>query len=123
LSVSEPVSSAPDVATNTAATDADVPSLAELLARASDGGDAAFVGGSRRALPTLDVRMCEESDGPHGAGHLRITFAPDGSVVRVVVDAGPFVGTRVGACVADRYRSLRVPRGTGGTVGKSFVIN
>ena len=57
-------------------------------------------------------------------GHATITFRPDGGVSSVVVDAGPFVGTPVGACIEQRFREIRIRPYDGGPVkvGKSFRL-
>jgi predicted Zn finger-like uncharacterized protein len=75
-----------------------------------------------RAL-AIDVGACKRADGPTGAGHVRVTFQPSGSVSAVDL-APPFSGTTVGACVAQRYRAATVPAFSGGvlTVGKGFTI-
>ena len=55
---------------------------------------------------------------------MTLTFAADGSVQRANVDQPPFAGTSVGACVAEKYRVIRIPAFEGAPVlvGKSFVI-
>ncbi len=76
-------------------------------------------------LPHVDVQMCKESGGPTGAGHARLTFANDGTVTDVKLDAGPFGGTSVGACIEARFRTVKVAPFSGKPVqtGKSFVVN
>jgi hypothetical protein len=76
-------------------------------------------------LGNVNVQSCKTSDGPTGSGHVKLTYAPDGRVVSVIVDAGPFSGTRVGACIASRFREARIPSFSGEpvTVGRSFTIN
>jgi hypothetical protein len=78
--------------------------------------------GATRAL-SVDLAGCRRADGPTGAGHLKVTFHPSGSVSAVEVEA-PYAGTATGACVAQRVRGVSVPAFSGGplTVGKSFVI-
>jgi hypothetical protein len=77
------------------------------------------------ALGNVNVQSCKTSDGPTGSGHVRVTFSPDGRVISAVVDSGPFPGTRVGECLASRFRGVRMPAFSGDliTVGKSFTIN
>jgi predicted Zn finger-like uncharacterized protein len=82
-------------------------------------------GAAAGALGAVNVASCKKGDGPTGAGHVSVTFAPDGSVATAVVDQPPFAGTAVGGCVAGKFRGARVPPFAGGSVkvGKSFVIN
>ncbi len=71
----------------------------------------------------VNVASCKRADGPTGSGHVKVTFQPSGYVSAVDVE-GPYSGTAVGACVAQRYRSATVPAFSGGSlsVGKSFSI-
>lgn len=88
------------------------------------GGTAPFdKGAALAALGGVNVASCKKDAG--GSGHVKIIFAPSGSVSSATVDDGPFVGTPVGGCVAGKYRGARVPPFAGSpvTVGKSFSIN
>lgn len=71
----------------------------------------------------ISVESCKRPDGPTGPGHVRVTFQPSGAVSAVEVDA-PYSGTAVGACVAQRYRSVSMPAFSGNaiTAGKTFAI-
>lgn len=71
----------------------------------------------------ISVSSCKRTDGPTGAGHVKVTFQPSGSVSAVEVEA-PYAGTATGACIAQRYRGATVPAFTGGplAVGKTFAI-
>jgi hypothetical protein len=71
----------------------------------------------------INVSSCKRADGPTGAGHVKVTFQPSGSVSAVDVEA-PYAGTATGACVAQRYRAASVPAFAGGplSVGKTFAI-
>lgn len=82
-------------------------------------------GAAAAALGSVNVQACKKGDGPTGAGHVTVTFGPDGSVQTAVVDSGPYPGTAVGGCVAGKYRGARVPAFGGAPVrvGKSFTIN
>jgi len=77
------------------------------------------------ALGTAQIESCKRPEGPTGSGHIKVTFANDGSVSAVVLDAGPFNGTLAGTCIENRFRLARVPTFSGPpvTVGKSFTIN
>jgi hypothetical protein len=77
------------------------------------------------ALGTAQIESCKRPEGPTGSGHIKVTFANDGSVSAVVLDAGPFNGTLAGQCIENRFSLARVPPFTGPpvTVGKSFTIN
>jgi hypothetical protein len=81
-------------------------------------------GAAAAALGSISVGGCKKSDGPTGSGHIKITFAPSGSVQSAVVDQPPFAGTAVGGCVAGKFRSAHIPAFAGGPVpvGKSFVV-
>jgi hypothetical protein len=60
-----------------------------------------------------------------GWGHAKITIAPSGQVTTVTLDyPGNYHGTPAGACIEERFRSVRVAPFTGvaRVVGKSFVI-
>jgi len=82
-------------------------------------------GAAAAALGGVNVQSCKKPDGPTGTGHVKVTFAPDGSVSSAVVDGGPFPGTPVGGCIAGKFRGARVPAFAGAPVGvgKSFTIN
>lgn len=93
---------------------------------AGGGGGAPFDrGAAASALGAVSVQSCKKPDGPTGVGHVRVTFAPDGSASAVTLDLGPFAGTAVGTCIEGKFRNARVPAfaGTPANVGKSFTIN
>ncbi len=71
------------------------------------------------------VGSCKKADGPTGAGHVTVTFAPNGSVKAAVADSAPYQGTPVGGCVAGKFRGAHIPpfSGSDQAVGKSFSIN
>ena len=82
-------------------------------------------GAASGAIGAVNVQSCAKPGGPTGAGHVKITFAPNGSVSAAVIDSGPFNGTPVGGCIVGKFRGPHVPAFGGGpiTVGKSFTIN
>ncbi|HEY8076929.1 MAG TPA: hypothetical protein VIF62_22535, partial [Labilithrix sp.] len=82
-------------------------------------------GAAAGSLGSINVQSCKKGDGPTGSGHVKVTFAPNGSVSAAVVDGGPFPGTPVGGCIAGKFRGAHVPAFAGGavTVGKSFAVN
>lgn len=95
-------------------------------ANAGGGSTAPFDRGAAAAsLGAINVQSCKKPDGPTGTGHVKVTFAPNGSVSSAVVDGGPFPGTPVGGCIAGKFRSAHVPAFSGAPVGvgKSFTIN
>jgi len=61
--------------------------------------------------------------GVTGPGTATVTFAPDGSVSNVVLDA-PFAETREGACVADQFKRAKVNGFDGGpqTIRHAFEV-
>jgi hypothetical protein len=81
-------------------------------------------GAAAAALGAVSVSGCKKSDGPTGSGHIRVTFAPSGSVQSAVVDQPPFAGTPVGGCVMGKFRSAHIPAFAGApvSVGKSFIV-
>ena len=82
-------------------------------------------GAASGAIGAVNVQSCAKPGGPTGSGHVKITFAPNGSVSTAVIDSGPFNGTPVGGCIVGKFRGPHVPPFGGGaiTVGKSFTIN
>jgi predicted Zn finger-like uncharacterized protein len=68
---------------------------------------------------------CKKANGPTGTGRVVVLFAPSGGTQSATVSGPPFEGTPTGACVAARFRSVRVPAFSGSpfSVSKSFSIN
>ena len=81
-------------------------------------------GAATAALFAVDLHPCALPSGLRGAGHAKVTFAPDGSVPTVTISDGAFVGTPTGACIAERYRTVKAPAFCPGDVwiGKQFAI-
>jgi hypothetical protein len=79
---------------------------------------------SRLGSTADGAQSCKRGD-ISGTGHVVVTFSPTGSVQSAVVDGPPFEGTPAGACVASRFRAVRVPAFSGSPfkVRKSFTIN
>ncbi len=93
----------------------------------ASGGTAPFDrGAAAAALGTIasSLGSCKKGDNPSGPGHVKITFAPNGTVKAVDVDQPPYAGTSVGGCVAGKFRSAHVPAFAGSaiSVGKSFNL-
>lgn len=87
-------------------------------------GDNAFNRGAAvGALGSVDLKVCSSATGPSGAGHIVVTFVPDGSVSDTRLDKGP-IGTPRGDCVLKQFRTAHVPSfdGTPVTVGKAFTL-
>ncbi len=82
-------------------------------------------GAAAAALGAVNVQSCKKPDGPTGSGHVKVTFGPSGAVSSATADAPPFAGTPVGGCVAAKFRGVKIPAFSGGSVsvGKSFTIN
>jgi predicted Zn finger-like uncharacterized protein len=113
--------------------------LASEMAKAGGGGGAAAPAGGNESAAPFDrgaagaamsgaaaaAQSCKKPDGPTGGGHVKVTFAPNGSVSSAVADAPPFAGTAVGGCVAAKFRAIHIPAFAGSAqgVGKSFTIN
>jgi|SRR5580704_1526323 predicted Zn finger-like uncharacterized protein len=68
---------------------------------------------------------CKKANGPTGTGRVVVLFAPSGATQSATVSGPPFEGTPTGACVAARFRAVRVPAFSGSpfSVSKSFNIN
>jgi len=68
---------------------------------------------------------CKKPNGPTGTGRVVVLFAPSGGTQSASVSGPPFEGTPTGACVAARFRGVRVPAFSGSpfSVSKSFTIN
>jgi predicted Zn finger-like uncharacterized protein len=77
-------------------------------------------GAAHRALAGVNLSSCNAT----GAGHVKVTFEPDGSASAADVDDGAFVGTPTAACIARSYRATKVPAFSGPalTVGKTFSM-
>jgi hypothetical protein len=60
------------------------------------------------AAAAASAGSCSSDAGPHGHGHVMVTFDPNGKAVRVVVEP-PFEGTGVGSCIEGHFRSVRLP--------------
>ena len=67
--------------------------------------------------------ICQKASGVTGPGTASVTFAPDGSVSAVAVDA-PYAGTKEGDCAAAQFRRAKVNAFTGSpqTVRHSFEV-
>jgi predicted Zn finger-like uncharacterized protein len=80
---------------------------------------------TRLSAAASGASACKKSGGPTGTGHVVIVFAPSGSPQSVSVTGAPFSGTPTAACVAARFRAVRVPSfgGSPFSVSKSFSIN
>jgi hypothetical protein len=68
---------------------------------------------------------CKRPSGPMGTGRIVVVFAPSGAAQSASVSGQPFEGTPTGACVASRFRAVRVPAFSGSpfSVSKSFTVN
>jgi predicted Zn finger-like uncharacterized protein len=68
---------------------------------------------------------CKRANGPTGTGRVVVLFGPSGGTQSATVSGPPFEGTPTGACVAARFRAVRVPAFSGSpfSVSKSFTIN
>jgi predicted Zn finger-like uncharacterized protein len=92
------------------------------------GGTAPFDRGAAGAAMSAaagQAQSCKKPDGPTGGGHIKVTFAPNGSVSSAVADTPPYQGTPVGGCVAAKFRAIHIAPFAGDAqgAGKSFTIN
>ncbi len=95
---------------------------------AAAGADQPFNMGeakARLASAAGAAQGCKKPDGPSGSGRVVVMFAPSGAAQSATVSGPPFEGTPTGACVAARFRGVRVPAFSGSpfSVSKSFSIN
>ena len=63
---------------------------------------------ARAALGRLDLAPCRSRGAPHGYGHARVTFAEDGRVARVVIDAPAGLPEDAVACIGARLGEAHV---------------
>ena len=80
---------------------------------------------SRLASAAAAAASCKKPGGPIGTGRVVVLFAPSGVAQSATITGPPFEGTPTGACVAGRFRAVRVPAFSGSpfSVAKSFSIN
>ncbi len=78
---------------------------AQRATRSFDRGCGAKVmaDGRRRA------EACGKAAGVSGKGHVRVVWAPDGSVERVVLDENPFQNPDVERCIVASFEKERMP--------------
>ncbi len=82
---------------------------------------------AQRSLRSMEsiLASCKRPDGPTGAGHVRVTFANDGTAMSSVILGAPYEGTPVGECAASRFKLAHVTKfdGPPGVVDYTFHIN
>ena len=81
--------------------------------------------GAAAALGKIDVNACRNAGGFHGAGHIKVTFEPAGTVSKAEIDTpATAANTSAGACVVKAFMAARVGayEGSPVTVGKSFNV-
>jgi hypothetical protein len=80
---------------------------------------------SRLASAAAAAESCKKPGGPIGTGRVVVVFAPSGVAQSATITGPLFEGTPTGACVAGRFRAVRVPAFSGSpfSVAKSFSIN
>ncbi len=88
-------------------------------------------GAAAGALGAVDISMCRAAAGPSGRGHVKLTFAADGSVSAAKLDTAglsdapvDFSGTPRGDCILERFRAVKVPPFIKApvSVGKSITL-
>jgi serine/threonine-protein kinase len=69
------------------------------------------------------AKLCRRPGAQTGPGKVQVTFDPSGSVTAVEV-MPPYAGTGAGACVAQKFRSVKVPPFSGSptTLQKGFAL-
>lgn len=79
---------------------------------------------ARNALGNTNVAVCKASGAPQGYGHGKVTFAPDGHVVRVVVDSPAGMTADAVSCIGRELGTAVVPPfgGRDMTMGTNWLI-
>jgi hypothetical protein len=88
-----------------------VPDVAAPATPAAVGTAAFDRGGAAAALGGVNLGSCKTAGGPVGAGHVSLTFSPDGSVSSAVVDRPPYAGTPTGTCISNLFRAVHIRLG------------
>jgi hypothetical protein len=76
-------------------------------------------------LSGVDVEQCKDKKTPAGEGHVIVTFRPNGTVSRVVVDSAPYSKLRAGRCIEGEFKKAKIPpfRGSAVRVGRKFQLD
>lgn len=79
---------------------------------------------ARGALWQVNVAHCKAQGVPQGRGHAYVTFAPEGGVTKVTVDAPWDLPPAGSKCIADALAKVTVADfgGNPATIGASWVI-
>jgi hypothetical protein len=79
---------------------------------------------ARNLLAAVSMEACAESGLPAGYGHARVTFAPEGNVSGVFVDAPASLPAAAAACVSQRLSAVVVPAFGGApmTAGTQWLL-
>jgi hypothetical protein len=95
-------------------------------AKGSAGGDDFDLSATKAALASAAARAskCQPKGGPTGAGSVRVTIGPSGSVTSVTMQTAKFQDTSTGNCVQMVFRQAKVPAFSGSekSVNKKFTI-
>lgn len=80
---------------------------------------------ARAALNEIDVTACQETGAPHGFGHAKVVFNPDGRISKVVVDEPSGLSQQAAKCIGDRLGTATVPPFKGGFIamGTTFHVD
>jgi hypothetical protein len=66
------------------------------------------------AVQQVDLSGCRHEGGPTGKGYALVIFAQTGKVSAVRLQAEPYAGTDVGACIVQKLGAVRIqPFGAG----------
>jgi hypothetical protein len=71
---------------------------------------------ARQALEGIDLGACRASGAPRGYGHARVTFGPDGAVLRVSIDSPAGLSGSAVECIGGSLGTASVPPFDGGAV-------
>lgn len=79
---------------------------------------------ARTALAGVDLSSCRAAGAPRGYGHAKVTFNPDGSSSKVVVDTPSGLSAPAAQCIGDHLGTVTVPpfQGSLVTVGTTWFV-
>jgi len=72
-------------------------------------------------MVAADLPSCAVAGGPRGTGSIRARFDTDGTILHVTLSP-PYVGTAVGACIAQRFETITVASFASPSVAFNYVF-
>ncbi len=79
---------------------------------------------ARAAVSRVDVSACRAAGAPAGWGHAKVTFNPDGTASKVVLDEPSGLSASAVQCIGSRVGAVTLPRFKGSlvTMGTTFHV-